>query len=120
MVNSLELERIQQLTGATFEAIRPSTLPLIPAPPATVIAKTVPFEWEIPRIETETRIYQLLEGTGLAPAFLGHVHENGHVMDLLLKKAEGLFASIDDMSKCTAALQELHKLGLRHDDVDRL
>lgn len=119
MVNCLELERVQRLTAGTFEALCHSTLPLIPPPLATVIAKIARFEWEIPRIETETRIYQLLEGTGFAPAFLGHVHENGRVMGLLLEKVEGRFASIDDIGKCKAALQQLHKLGLRHGDVNR-
>ena len=70
-------------------------------------------------METETRIYQLLEGTGLAPAFLGHVDENGRVIGLLLEKAEGRFASIDDINECKTALQQLHKLGLQHGDVNR-
>lgn len=119
MVNCLDLERIEQLTAAAFEAICHSTLQLIDPPPETVIAKIARFEWEIPRFETETRIYQLLEGTGLAPAFLGHIHENGRVIGLLLEKATGHSASITDISKCEAALQQLHKLGLRHGDVNR-
>ena len=119
IVNCLELERIERLTCATFEATCCTTLPSIPPPPATVIAKIARFEWEIPRIEIETRIYQLLEGTGLAPGFLGHIHEDGRVIGLLLKKTEGRFASIDDMDRCHTALQRLHKLGLRHGDINR-
>jgi hypothetical protein len=88
-VDCLELERTEQLTAAAFEALSHSTIPSIPTPPATVVAKIARFEWEIPRIERETRAYQLLEGSGLAPRFLGHVHENGRIMGLLLEKLEG-------------------------------
>ncbi|KAL1389276.1 hypothetical protein HDK64DRAFT_325475 [Phyllosticta capitalensis] len=54
-----------------------------------VIVKIARFEWEIRRIERETRAYQVLEQRGasdVAPRFLGHVHEGGRVMGLLLEK----------------------------------
>ncbi|KAK1639293.1 hypothetical protein BDP81DRAFT_314612, partial [Colletotrichum phormii] len=77
------------------------------------------FEWEIPYIEQETRAYRLLEGTGLAPRFLAHIHENGRVMGLLLEKLDGRFASIEDLNDCEAALKKLHALGLVHGDANR-
>lgn len=84
-----------------------------------MIAKIARFEWEVPRIEQETRAYQLLEGSGLAPRFLGHVHEDGRVMGFLLEKLEGRPASLQDLSVCEAALGKLHGLGLLHGDVNR-
>jgi hypothetical protein len=87
--------------------------------PATVIAKIARFEWKLPRIEQETRAYQLLEGSGLAPRFLAHVHENGRIMGFLLEKTEGRPASFQDLSACEAALRKLHGMGLVHGDVNR-
>jgi tRNA A-37 threonylcarbamoyl transferase component Bud32 len=87
--------------------------------PATVIAKIARFEWEIPRIERETRAYQLLEYSGLTPRFLGHIHENGRIMGFLLEKIEGRPASIQDLDICEAALGKLHELGFLHGDANR-
>lgn len=84
-----------------------------------MIAKIARFEWEIPRAEQETRAYQLLEGSGLAPRFLAHVHENGRIVGFLLEKTEGRSASIQDLSACETALGKLHELGLVHGDVNR-
>ncbi|XXG95874.1 hypothetical protein Hte_002146 [Hypoxylon texense] len=119
LVDVLKLERTKQLTAAAFEAFSHSTLPSIPTKPATVIAKIARFEWEISRIERETRAYQLLEGSGLAPRFLGHIHESGRIMGLLLEKVEGCPACAQDLGACQAAVERLHRLGLLHGDVNR-
>lgn len=84
-----------------------------------MIAKIARFEWERTRSEQETRAYQLLEGYGLAPRFIAHVHENGRVAGFLLEKIEGRSASFQDLSLCETALGKIHKLGLRHGDVYR-
>lgn len=119
VVDCLVLEKVEQLTAMTFEATSHSTLPLTLPSPATIIAKIARFEWEIPRIEQETRAYQLLEGSGLAPRFLGHIHENGRIMGFLLEKIEGRSASIQDLSICEETLGKLHKMGCTHGDVNR-
>ncbi|KAJ5219379.1 uncharacterized protein N7498_001478 [Penicillium cinerascens] len=119
LVNCLELEKTRQLTAMALEAVSHSLLPITLLSPATIIAKIARFEWEIPRIEQETRAYQLLEGSGLTPRFLGHIHENGRIMGLLLEKIEGRPASFQDLSICQAALEKLHGLGLVHGDVNR-
>jgi hypothetical protein len=75
-IDGLELEKTKQLTAMAFEAMPHSNTGTSPLSIATVIAKMARFEWEIPRIEQETRAYQLLEASELAPRFLGHVHEN--------------------------------------------
>lgn len=119
LVDCLELEKTEQLTATAFEAVLRSSLPIILPSPATVVAKIARFEWEIPRIEQETRAYQLLEGSGLTPRFLGHVHENGRIMGFLLEKIEGHHASLQDLGICETALGKLHGLGLLHGDVNR-
>ncbi len=119
MVDCLELEKTKQLTAMAFEALSHPTLPTTLPSPATMIAKIARFEWELPRIEQETRAYQLLEGSGLAPRFLAHVHENGRIVGFLLEKIEGRSASFQDLSVCETALGKLHELGLVHGDVNR-
>jgi hypothetical protein len=86
---------------------------------STVIAKMARFEWEIPYVERETRIYQRLEGTGLAPRFVGHVHEQGRVAGFLVEYVEGRHAGIQDLAGCRAALDGLHRLGVLHGDANR-
>jgi predicted Ser/Thr protein kinase len=118
-VDFLELERTKRLTGMAFEAVLHS-IPSIPfQSPATVIAKIANFEWEVPSIERETRAYQLLEGSGLSPRFLGHIHENGRIMGFFTEKIEGRSACLQDLNICETALAKLHKLGLLHGDVNR-
>ncbi|KAH6700450.1 alpha-galactosidase A [Verticillium dahliae] len=95
--------RSKQLTASAFEVITPRSVPTFDASsPATMIAKIARFEWEVPRIERETIAYQLLEGSGPAPRFLAHIHENGRIMGFLLEKLEGRHASIQDLSACEA------------------
>ncbi|KAL2015244.1 hypothetical protein VTK56DRAFT_5950 [Thermocarpiscus australiensis] len=118
-VDCLELEKTKQLTATAFETISSSVLPICLPSPGPMIAKIARFEWELPRIEHEMRAYQLLEGSGLAPRFLAHVHENGRIMGLLLEKIEGRPAAFHDLSVCEAALKELHSRGLVHGDVNR-
>ncbi|KAI2602742.1 alpha-galactosidase A [Hypoxylon sp. NC1633] len=118
-VDCLDLEKTEQFTAMAFEAVSHSTLPFPLPSPATMVAKIARFEWELPRIEQETRAYQLLEGYGLAPRFLAHVHENGRIVGFLLERIEGRSASFQDLSVCETALGKLHELGLLHGDVNR-
>ncbi|KAL2218247.1 hypothetical protein M432DRAFT_425523 [Thermoascus aurantiacus ATCC 26904] len=50
---------------------------------------------------------------------VGHIHEHGRAMGLLLEKVEGREAGIDDLERCRSVLEHLHRLGLTHDDVNR-
>ncbi|KAJ0415800.1 hypothetical protein BJY00DRAFT_326751 [Aspergillus carlsbadensis] len=119
LVDCFDLEKTKLLTETAFEAVSHSPIPSIPHPPETIIAKIARFEWEIPRIEGETKAYQLLEGSGLAPRFLGHIHESGRIMGFLLEKMAGRAASIDDLGIREAALKKLHGLGFLHGDANR-
>ncbi|KAK2005358.1 alpha-galactosidase A [Colletotrichum eremochloae] len=117
-VDCLELGKTKQLTAMVFEASH-LTLPINHTLQPTMIAKIARFEWELPRIEQETRAYQLLEGCDLTPRFLAHVHENGRIVGFLLEKIEGRSASFQDLNICETALGKLHKLRLVHGDVNR-
>ncbi|KAF2425569.1 alpha-galactosidase A [Tothia fuscella] len=113
----LRLTRVKQITASTFEASL--TEPDPAALPSTFIAKIARFEWEIPRLERETRAYSILEGTALAPRFLGHVAEHGRIIGLLLEKVQGREAGIGDLAACQAAVKKFHGFGLTHGDLNR-
>jgi hypothetical protein len=93
----------------------------------SAISKIACFEWDIARIERETWAYSILaqhqqqypQEPPIAPAFLGHVTENGRVVGLLLQKVDGLSACDSDLASCEALLRRLHRLGLVHGDVNR-
>lgn len=61
----------------------------------------------------------MLEGSGLAPRFLAHVHENRRIIGFALKEVEGRPASLQYLSGCETALRTLHELGLAYGDGDR-
>ncbi|GAB1197577.1 hypothetical protein BDV32DRAFT_160991 [Aspergillus pseudonomiae] len=116
----LDLKRVKQITAATFEAtLSRHGLSASSTPMLTVIAKIARFQWEIPRLSQETRTYKSLENTGLAPRFLGHIHEHGRVIGILLEKLEGHEANIEDLSACVSVLKKLHSIGILHGDVNR-
>ncbi|KAJ5808594.1 hypothetical protein N7474_009863 [Penicillium riverlandense] len=119
LVDCLELKRRKQFTATTYEATYSGngSLPTTRSP--VVVAKVARFEWELPRLSLETLMYRSLENTGLAPRFIGHVHEHGRVIGFMLEKLEGREANIKDLSSCRSALQRLHDIGILHGDVNR-
>ena len=93
------------------------------------ISKIACWECEIPRLENETYVYKVItkhvyergheDGSPIAPAFLGHLTENGRVIGMLLEKVEGVHASLDNLPVCESVLRRLHSLGIVHGDVNR-
>ncbi|KAI0432583.1 hypothetical protein F5Y09DRAFT_301274 [Xylaria sp. FL1042] len=78
------------------------------------------FYWEVQYMEAETRMYQVLEGQGIAPEFLGHVHEAGRVIGFLLEKVvDGRNAESSDLEVCKATLRRFHALGFVHGDCNK-
>ncbi|KEY67055.1 hypothetical protein S7711_04734 [Stachybotrys chartarum IBT 7711] len=118
-VDCLDLKNTGQLTDTVFEARLHSILPTTSPFPAIMVAKIATHAWELPYICRQTEAYEFLEGSGLAPRFLGHIHENGRIIGFLLEKIEGRPAYIRDLRVCTTALVKLHKLGYLHGNVDR-
>ncbi|KAJ0163319.1 hypothetical protein CTA2_3184 [Colletotrichum tanaceti] len=82
----------------------------------TTIAKVARFEWEIPRMERGTHAYRLLEGTGIATRFLGHVHEQERTVGMLLEKIEdsrsaGAFDAADTFDHFAVLWRDKHGRG---------
>src|SRR3569833_1484932 len=91
----------------------------------TFIAKIENFERWIPQIENETKVcqaiakYQEPEKPPVAPAFLGHLTEQGRRIGFQLEKLEGNYASLADLPNCEAAVRALHDMGVVHGDLNR-
>lgn len=93
------------------------------------ISKIACWEWEIPRLENETCVYEVItkhehergheDESPIIPAFLGHLTENGRVIGMLLEQVEGVYASLDDLPVCESVLRRMHSLGIVHGDVNR-
>lgn len=132
MVNCLDLEKIEQRGLVAYEcAWKPDAAAGSPSTSEpqdqqqssrrqrTMLAIMAAFPYGIEGVEDETRIHQLLQNTGIAPKFLGHIHEEGRVTGFLLEKPEGRPACIDDLEVCAAALRRLHGLGILYGDCNR-
>ena len=90
----------------------------------TAVAKIARFEFEIPQVERETRVYRTLNSmrrtiTTWAPAFLGHLVENGRVMGILIEKVKGRSAGIEDYGACKEVVKRFHECGFVHGDLNR-
>jgi predicted Ser/Thr protein kinase len=83
------------------------------------VAKIARFEFEVPYIEKETRVYRDIDGRGIGPKFLAHLIENGRTMGFLIEYLVFRSPSKEDLSACIAVLRRLHSLGLVHGDVNR-
>lgn len=115
MIDHLDIERTEHLTLLTQECKWKAD-----SAPERMIAKMARFHWEIQYMEPETRMYQVLEGRGIAPKFLGHIHEAGRVIGFLLEKIpEGRNAEPADLEICEAALRRFHMLGFIHGDSNK-
>jgi predicted Ser/Thr protein kinase len=83
------------------------------------VAKIARFEFEIPRMEKETAIYQAIDGCGIGPAFLGHLIEHDRVIGILVEKVEGRRGDICDLAASQEIMKRLHSLGIVHGDLNR-
>lgn len=84
-----------------------------------MIAKHARFDWEIPAIEHESRIYRIIDGQKIAPEFVGHLCENGRIIGFLLRKVRGTMPDRRDVDVCERTLEGLHALGIVHGAIRR-
>ncbi|OAQ73805.1 alpha-galactosidase A precursor [Pochonia chlamydosporia 170] len=112
-IDHLELTMGDKLRSNVYEATCPRF-------PSTVVAKFARFAWEIPQLAEETRAYSLIEGQGIGPEFLGYLTEEGRVIGFLMEHIKGAHhAEPDDFQACHRVLSKLHKLGLKHGDINK-
>ncbi|KAI0385014.1 hypothetical protein F5Y04DRAFT_246662 [Hypomontagnella monticulosa] len=85
-----------------------------------VVAKFTEFPWQTPYLEAETVAYQWIEGSGIAPRFLGHLTEEGRVIGFVLEYIENAkTAGPEDLAACQGVLKRLHSLGIKHGDINK-
>ncbi|KUI57672.1 hypothetical protein VP1G_04950 [Cytospora mali] len=114
MIDYLDIERTEYLT------VRAQECKLKADPALRMIAKMARFHWEVQYMEAKTRMYQVLDGRGTAPKFLGHIYEADRVIGFLLEKVpDGRNAEPADLEICHAALRRFHALGFLHGDCNK-
>ncbi|KAI1260731.1 hypothetical protein F5Y18DRAFT_404355 [Xylariaceae sp. FL1019] len=87
-----------------------------------VLIKLAVWPWEIPSMEIETTAYQLIDGHGIGPKFLGHVTEgkDGRVVGCVIEWVQGARAArLEDIEHCKVALERLHALGIKSGDINK-
>ena len=91
-----------------------------PAFDVPVIAKFASFPWQTSWLEDETRAYEWIEGKDVGPRFLGHLLENGRVSGFLMERVlDARHAGPEHLSLCQEAVRRLHRLGIRHGDLNK-
>ncbi|THY26036.1 alpha-galactosidase A precursor [Aureobasidium pullulans] len=85
-----------------------------------VVVKLARFSWEIWQLDYETQAYQWIQGHGIAPVFLAHLTEGGRIIGFVMEHiANARHAGPEDLPLCQETLRRLHRLGIKHDDVNK-
>ncbi|PYH80970.1 alpha-galactosidase A precursor [Aspergillus uvarum CBS 121591] len=112
-IDYMDVKLDERLHGETHEAKCPQF-------DETVIAKYKPWHFYMHFMENETTVYQLLDGRGIGPRFLGHLTEYGRVIGFLIERIpDARHAGPEDIDLCRETLSRLHALGLHHGDTNR-
>lgn len=109
----MDLHMGNKLRSNVYEATSPQF-------PSTIVARFALFSWEVLYLDAETLAYQRIESQSIGPKFLGHITEDGRVIGFIMEKVVGgKHAKPEDLSLCQAALSRLHRLGIKHGDVNK-
>lgn len=112
-IDHLELHMGQKLRSNVYEA---TCLQFN----STIIVKFARFAWETPQIDAETSAYQWIENHQIGPKFLGHLSEEGRVIGFIVERImDCRHATPEDLSLCQLTLSKLHKLGIKHGDINK-
>lgn len=103
-VKTLQHDRLQVVAHPEFDA--------------PVLIKIASFPWEIPSLEREAIMYQLLHGSEATPEFLGYVTEGSRTIGFITEYIKEI-PSIRrrNMASCLAALRNIHQRGIAHGDA---
>ncbi|KAI0878302.1 hypothetical protein GGS24DRAFT_444270 [Hypoxylon argillaceum] len=98
--------------------------PKLDTPKHLAVMKFSPFADGIMRIDVEAEIYNHIDGSSVAPMFLGYVTENGRIIGFLIEYIDGARSpssqdAFSDLAleKCRQTLTALHELGVTHNDA---
>ncbi|KAF4997520.1 hypothetical protein FDECE_12050 [Fusarium decemcellulare] len=88
-----------------------------------VLSKIAIFEWWIPQLEREVKVYESLSRDSspgkpsIIPTFLGRLMEQERCVGFLMEKVDGRHLTLEDLPACEAALQKLYRAGWVHGEV---
>jgi predicted Ser/Thr protein kinase len=112
-IDHLHLQKGQKLRSNVYEA----TCSRFSSP---VVAEFARFPWEVPQLEAESTAYQWIEGQQIGPSFLGHLTEEGRVIGIVMARIVNCrHATPDDFALCHQALWKLHRIGIKHGDINK-
>ncbi|KAH7398263.1 alpha-galactosidase A precursor [Pyrenochaeta sp. MPI-SDFR-AT-0127] len=112
-VDHLELHLGRKLRSNFYEATCPRFN-------STIIAKFARFAWEIPQLDAETSAYQWIENAQIGPKFLGHISEEGRIVGFIVERISSCHhATPEDLALCQQTLLRLHKLRIKHGDINK-
>lgn len=85
-----------------------------------VVVKLARFPWEIWQLDYETQAYQWIQGHEIAPAFLAHLTKEGRIIGFVMEHiVNARHAEPEDLPLCQETLRRLHRLGIKHGDVNK-
>ncbi|KAI0413069.1 hypothetical protein F5X98DRAFT_379143 [Xylaria grammica] len=114
-IDFAELELISQLKHESDPRVWQAKHPLFDDKMLLVKIGPWPVKWSKEGIEKETRVYQAIDGLGLAPEFLGHITYQGAVIGFILEWIEGAQTTMEeDQAARIEAVKKLHALGITH------
>jgi hypothetical protein len=94
--------------------------PIGPQFDTAVVAKFAHFKWEIQYLEDKTTAYEWIDGHGIGPRFLGHLTEDNRVIRFLMERiTNAQHAGPNDLTAYQQTLCRLHRLGVRHSNINR-
>ncbi|KAI0435560.1 hypothetical protein F4803DRAFT_567561 [Xylaria telfairii] len=119
-IDFTEFELIGQFMGETQARLWHVKHPLFKEKPIFVKLAPWGYRWSKVVMENETRVYQRVDGLGIAPVFLGHVTYRGAVIGFMLEWVEGAKTTERD-DKCARieVVKKLHALGITHGSAHR-
>jgi hypothetical protein len=112
-IDYLDLHMGQSLRPNVFEATAPQfDLPFV--------VKFAAFPYETQYLDSETSAYQWLQNHQIGPQFLGHLTEGGRVIGFAIERISNCrHAMPGDLALCQQALSKLHRLNIKHGDINK-
>jgi predicted Ser/Thr protein kinase len=114
-IDHLDLHMGQKLRSNVYEASTPRfDLP--------IVVKFARFPFEIPYLDSETSAYQWIQNRQIGPQFLGHLTEEGRVIGFAMERITSCrhwHATPEDLALCQQALSKLHRLSIKHGDINK-
>jgi predicted Ser/Thr protein kinase len=112
-IDHLDLHMGREFMPNVYEA----TTPQFDLP---ILVKFATFPYEIHYLDSETSAYQWLQNHQIGPQFLGHLTEEGRVIGFAMERITNFrHATPDDLALCQQALSKLHRLNIKHGDINK-